>query len=170
VASGLANWEDGLWLWRSLGSVLIRPGPTLDVRRRKAGCEARGKAEGPLFRPGVTGKGQTGRVNCLNLRRCFVMHEPRSTACWRGVGASRCEAAGADRGFFVGRASTAAPEIQEAPSPVASRACGTWEPRWGPDAATCPGQPTARKAHSPARLGRPGKRMPATEREQEVGA
>ena len=28
-----------------------------------AGCEARGEAEGSLFHPGVTGKGQTGRVN-----------------------------------------------------------------------------------------------------------
>ena len=33
-----------------------------------AGCEARGKAEGLPFHPGVTGKGQTGRVNCVNLR------------------------------------------------------------------------------------------------------
>ena len=28
-----------------------------------AGCEARGKAEGLLFHPGVTGEGKAGRVN-----------------------------------------------------------------------------------------------------------
>ena len=137
MASGLADWEDSLWLWRSLGSVLNGPGPTLDVRRRKAGCEARGKAEGPLFRPGVTGKGQTGRAKDLNLHGCLVMHEPRLTVVWRGVGAGRCEAAGADRGFFVGRVSTAALGIQEAPSPVVSRTRGTWEPRWGPGTPVC---------------------------------
>ncbi len=33
-----------------------------------AGSEARRKAQGFLFHPGATGKGKTGRVNCVNLR------------------------------------------------------------------------------------------------------
>ena len=44
----------------------------------------------------------------------------------RGVGAGRGRAAGAGRGFFVGRVSTVALGIQEAPTPVVARACGTW--------------------------------------------
>ena len=63
MASVLAVWRSGLCRLCSTRSVLKWPGPTLDVRRCDAGCEARGKAEGLLFHPGVTGKGQTGRVN-----------------------------------------------------------------------------------------------------------
>jgi hypothetical protein len=32
-----------------------------------AGCEAREKAQGPVFHPLVTGKGKTGRANDVNL-------------------------------------------------------------------------------------------------------
>jgi hypothetical protein len=54
---------------RSFGPVLdgLAP-PSTCVAVCAAGFEARGNAEGPLFHPGVTGKGQTGRVNCVNLR------------------------------------------------------------------------------------------------------
>src|SRR5262245_40011026 len=89
--------------------------------------------------------------------------------CRWGVGAGRWEAAGAGRGFFVGRMSTAAPEIQEAPSPVVSRAWETWKPRWGPVVAT-PGKPTARKAQTPAGEDDPRSQCRSVERPQETGA
>ena len=69
VASELADRRAGLCRMRSFGPVLdgLAP-PSTCVAVCAAGFEAWGNAEGPLFHPGVTGKGQTGRVNCVNLR------------------------------------------------------------------------------------------------------
>jgi hypothetical protein len=102
-ASELADRRPAYYRMRSFRPRARRPGPTLDVRRREAGCEARGKAKGPLIHPGVTGKGQTGRVNRVNLRRCLVIVNLARWKYRRGAGAGRSKAAGAGRGFFVGR-------------------------------------------------------------------
>ncbi|GAA0922114.1 hypothetical protein GCM10009558_033790 [Virgisporangium aurantiacum] len=37
-----------------------RPVPTRDMRGDNKACEARGKAQGSLLRPGATGKGKDG--------------------------------------------------------------------------------------------------------------
>jgi len=42
-----------------------------------AGCEARGKAQGRPFHPGVTGEGKIGRVKYLNPRLMLREAEPR---------------------------------------------------------------------------------------------
>ena len=53
-----------------------------------AGCEARGEAEGLLFHPGVTGKGQTGRVNVseplFDVSLCVSLAGWVAVAGWRG--------------------------------------------------------------------------------------
>ena len=66
----------------------------------------------------------------------------------QGLAAGKRQAPAGD--FLSAEMSTAAPEIQEAPTPVASRACGTWEPRWESGHGDVAGKPTARKAQSPS--------------------
>ena len=95
--------------------------------------------------------------------------EPRRWVAVAGCRAGRWEAAGAGRGVRPAGKSTAVPGVQEAPTPVVSRACGTWKPRRGP-ALVVAGKPTVRKAQLPGGNRMTEKRMPVAERQQETGA
>src|SRR6266516_832108 len=78
------------------------------------------------------------------------MREPCRMGCGRwGGGAGRWEAAGAGRGFFVGRVSTAAPGDTGGTHP--GRSSWVWNVviPTGSGHVTCSGKPTARKAQLP---------------------
>ncbi len=52
---------------RSPGRVLT-PGPALSCVAGNSGVRSTGEARGFPSHPGITGEGQAGRMNCVNLR------------------------------------------------------------------------------------------------------
>ena len=63
--------------------------------------------------------------------------------------------------IFVGRVNTAGLGVEGAPTPVAARACGTWQPRQGPGAPLgAAGKPEVTKAQVPGGNRMPKKPMP----------
>ena len=84
--------------------------PRLDVRRwQRRGAELREEAQGPLFHPGATGEGKTGRVNAsepsMMSRYVDLLRWDAGQECRAG----RWEAAGAGRRFGAGREGITAP-------------------------------------------------------------
>ena len=101
--------------------------PRPDVRRWRSrrGSKHQAKAQGRPFHPGATGERQTGRVKNLNLWLMSRYGQPRvmDVGGAQGLAAEKRQAPTGDRAP-VGM-STAVLGVQEAPTPVASRACET---------------------------------------------
>src|SRR5215475_14397771 len=66
-ASELADWRAD-YVGRVVPGACSRSAPPCRALPVTAGCGAQGKAQGPPSHPGVTGEGQAGRVNRVNLR------------------------------------------------------------------------------------------------------
>ena len=115
-----------------------------------AGYGALGSAKGPWCHPGVTGQGQTERGNGSEPPRRSCYGDPLR---WTEIEAGEALAAGKRpapaEDFLSAGKSTAVPEIQEAPTPVASRGRATWKPREGPTTTRWPGRPLVRAADAP---------------------
>jgi len=116
----------------------VSSGRVLSARSRSwhaplvtAGCEAREKAQGPVFHPLVTGKGKTGRANQVNSRK-LRYPEPWRWDAVPGEQDPPLEGGSGGRSFYAGHVSTTVPEYRERPAPVVSHQCGTWKPRHGP--------------------------------------
>jgi hypothetical protein len=67
LASELADWRAD-FVGRVVPGACSRPAPPCRALPVTAGCGAQGNARGSSSHPGITGKGQTGRVNRVNLR------------------------------------------------------------------------------------------------------
>src|SRR4051812_13371490 len=95
--------------------------------------------------------------------------ELRKVGCVTGVqDLRRGRAADGGQRFVVDRESTVGPGVERTPDPVASHACGTWNPRRGPGGGlSSAGRPTVREAETLGGNRMPKKRMPAAERRQE---
>src|SRR5699024_2043586 len=92
------------------------------------------------------GKGKAGWVNVSESLDRLVKVSPGWMEVVPGCRVGRCEAAGGDRRHLAGRENTATPGSMATPAPAGSCACGTWEPRVGPDIT---GRPTVRKVELP---------------------
>ena len=167
VRSGLADWRVE-HVGDSESRVSVRgPVPTLACVAGNGGVRSiRGNAQGRPLHPGATGKGKAGRVNASELSLMPRHRNPRrwDVAPRAGLAAEKRQRRPVTRSRSCEHRR---PGVQRAPSPVGSRACGTWKPPRGPGSA---GKPTVRKAEFLGRTGWSKKRMPVAERRQESGA
>ena len=146
--------------------------PPRRARSVMTGCEARGKAQGRLLRPGATGEGKTGRVNTSEPPRMpRYGNSPRRVVL---AGMTRSEP------LRIGRRRPRT--VRRSCGHRCSRGTGGTRPGriscvWNVGTLSGPsrprrrgGRPTAREAESHGRNRTPKKRMPAAERKQESGA
>src|SRR6266511_4581252 len=128
------------------GPVSNGPSPPRRASRVTAGCEARGKAQGPPSRPGVTGEGKTDRVNISELPYASSFKAPTDGMRQRGAGLAAAKRQAPTGGLVpVGRTPPSRGKGSTRPGRTWSVSNVT-TPLRSPRSSPARGKPTARKA------------------------